>query len=438
MARLVLLLLAAWLAVAAAPPTAPQRTVYRHAALIDGTGAPLRRDMAVVVAGERIAWVGPDARLGRRLAGARVVDLAGRFLMPGLIDSHQHLATPPDRPQALAWLRRQLYGGVTAIRDMADDVREVAELQALARRGGIAAPDIVYPALVAGPSFFADPRTAAAARGYAPGTAPWVQAIDEATDIPAAIARARGTGAAALKIYANLSGPLVARLAAEAHRQGLAVWAHGMVFPATPADVIAAGPDVVSHVNYLAYQAMAKRPQSYQARFPIDYALFAKGDNAAMTALFREMRRRGIILDATIRVYAEREKQAVRAGTAPRGATDLASRLTAQAWRAGVAISAGTDGETDAGDRWPAVMEEMELLGRAGLPRGEVIRAGTLIGARTMRLEREMGSIAPGKLANLVVLARNPLDDLANLRSVVLTVKRGRDYPRGEFEETKR
>jgi imidazolonepropionase-like amidohydrolase len=431
MARPFLLLIALCLA-AAAPP--PARTVYRHAALIDGTGAPLRPDMAVVVEGERIAAVLPDRALGRRrFAGARIVDLSGRYLLPGLIDSHQHIATPPERAQALAWLRRQLYSGVTAIRDMADDVREVKALQAMGRRGEIAAPDIVYPALVAGPGFFADPRVAAASQGFAPGTAPWMQAIGPATDIPAAVARARATGASALKIYADLTGPLVTRLAAEAHRQGLAVWAHGMVFPATPAEVVAAGPDVVSHVNYLAYQAMAKRPQSYEARFPIDYALFARGDHPAMTALFRAMQRRGIILDATIRVYAEREKQAARKGEAPRGATALASRLTNQARRLGVAISAGTDGETGPADPWPALIEEIELLGRAGLPPLEAIRAATLNGARTMRLESEMGSLARGKLANLVVLARDPLASLANLRSVVLTVKRGREYSRSDY-----
>jgi imidazolonepropionase-like amidohydrolase len=96
---------AAALLLGAAPP--PSRTIYRHAVLIDGTGAPARPDMAVVVQGERIASVLPDRRLRRhRLAGARVIHLGGRFLLPGLIDSHVHLATPPDRPRALAVLGR--------------------------------------------------------------------------------------------------------------------------------------------------------------------------------------------------------------------------------------------------------------------------------------------------------------------------------------------
>jgi hypothetical protein len=429
--RFLPLLLLTLILAAAAPP---QRTIYRHAALIDGTGAPLRRDMAVAVEGERIAAVVPDKRLTRRqLARARVVDLSGKYLLPGLIDSHQHIATPPDRARALAVLRRQLYAGVTAIRDMADDLREVKALDAAARSDAIPAPDIVYPALVAGPSFFEDPRTRAASAGFAPGTAPWMQAIDDRTDIRAAIARARATGASALKIYANLPGPLVARLAAEAHRQGLAVWAHGMVFPATPAEAAAARPETMSHICYLAYQAMDRRPDSYQHRFPVNAALFAHGDNPAMERLFADMRRRGIVLDPTLRVYREGERAARAGGKPPYCTLDLALRLTNQAWRAGLALDAGTDGETGRADPWPSLLEEMELLGRAGLPPLEVIRAATLTGARAIRREREMGSIAPGKIANLIVLERNPLEALSNLRSGVLVVKRGRDYPRKDY-----
>ena len=96
--------------------------VYRDATIFDGTGAALSaagRSSSTATGSRRWwrprSWSVPD--------GAEVVELAGRFVIPGLIDSHQHLATPPDRVQAEAWLRRMLYGGVTAIRDMADDLR---------------------------------------------------------------------------------------------------------------------------------------------------------------------------------------------------------------------------------------------------------------------------------------------------------------------------
>jgi hypothetical protein len=300
-----------------------------------------------------------------------VVDVAGGYLLPGLVDSHEHLATPPDAARAKALMRRDLYGGVTAVRIMADDLRAIAELARQANVGEIEGPDLYFAALVAGKSFFDDPRTAAAAQGYAPGTAPWMQAVTPETDLAAAIAVARGTGASGLKVYAELPGDLIARIAAEAHRQGLPVWAHGMVFPTPPADVIAAGPDVISHTCYLAYQLSDPRPQTYRNRFPVDYAKFAGGDTPEMTALFREIKRRGIVLDPTLRVYAETDaRTAADPGAKPYHCTlDLAARLTTQAWREGVAISAGTDGFTAWDDPWSPVHEELVLLAEmAGMP----------------------------------------------------------------------
>jgi imidazolonepropionase-like amidohydrolase len=425
-----------------APPPAGRVIVYSGADLIDGTGGPIRRDMAVVVDGETIRQVLPS-RAFRLSAwrGARIVDLKGRYILPGLIDSHEHLATPPDRKLALAMMRRDLYGGITAVRDMADDLREVRVLARKARTGEIAGPDIYYAALMAGPSFFDDPRTHAAAQGVTAGKVPWMQAIDAGTDIGHAVTMARATGATAIKIYANLPANLVRRITAEAHRQGMLVWAHAMVFPATPAEVIGAGVDSVSHVCYLAFQASDRRPASYQDRFPVDYAKFEGGDNEVMAGLFREMRRRGIILDATDRVYEAAER---RAAAAPGGkpfhcSADLAERLTNQAWRAGVAISAGTDGFADRASLYPSLHEELDLLVRkAGMPPGDAIRSATLIGARAIGQERSTGTIAPGKLANLVVLARDPLEDIANLRSIVFTVKRGRRFDRADYRPVAR
>jgi imidazolonepropionase-like amidohydrolase len=435
----------AWLAAAGAaqsppPPFAPAaagtRIVYRHANLIDGGGGPARADMVIVTDGPNIALVTPDAELtAATLAGARQIDLRGRWLLPGLIDSHQHRATPPDRRAAEAQMRRDLYSGITATRIMADDLRSIAELARAALTGEIAGPDFYYAALVAGPSFFADPRTQAISAGWRPGETPWAQAIDERADIPLAIARARGTGATGLKIYANLPPALVRALAAEGHRQGLRVWAHGMVFPTPPAEVIAAGPDVVSHSCYLAYQLSDPRPQSYQQRFPVNYGAFANGDNQVMAGLFREMRRRGIILDATLNVYAQADRRAATRGGRPTHCTlDLAARLTDQARREGVTISAGTDGDAPRTAPYPSLFDEIELLvRRAGMSPAEAIRAATSTGAATIGQEAAMGRIAPGRLANFLVVARDPLADISNLRSVVFTVKRGRMFERSHY-----
>ena len=113
---------------------------------------------------------------------------------------------------------------------------------------------------------------------------------------------------------------------------------------------------------------------------------------------------------------------------------DLAGRLTAQAHREGVLIAAGTDGDTPATAPYPALFEELELLvHRAGLTPLEAIRSATQIGAMAAGQGRSMGVIAPGLAANLVVLERDPTADIANLRSVLFTVKRGRRFERTDY-----
>src|ERR1700733_12052734 len=223
-------------------------SVYRGASVIDGTGAALKRDVAIVVDGERIRAVVPDAQAAPYLRGATVIDAHGLYALPGLIDSHVHLATSPNRRYAEALLRRDVYSGLTAVRDMAGDARLLADLSRGALLSEIAAPDIYYAALMAGPEFFKDPRTADSTRGAVPGEVPWMRAVTTSTDLRLAVAEARGTGATAIKIYADLSGTLVRNIVDEAHRQNLLVWAHAAVFPASPREVIDSGVDVVSHV----------------------------------------------------------------------------------------------------------------------------------------------------------------------------------------------
>jgi imidazolonepropionase-like amidohydrolase len=236
-----------------------------------------------------------------------------------------------------------------------------------------------------------------------------------------AVARAAGTNAVAIKIYANLPAVLVQAITAEAHRQGLLVWAHGMVFPATPAEVIQAGVDSVSHVNYLAYQASERRPTSYQGKFPIEQAAVAGGDNAVLAGLFEQMRQRGTVLDATNRLYAGAD-------------AELGAALTRQAFQAGVDICTGTDGFSADEDPFPALYDELRILHEnVGMPAEQVIRSATLVGAMSLGQVHTMGTIEPGKLANFAVLAENPLLDMGNLRSITCTVKRGRRYERTEY-----
>ncbi|TMR37223.1 hydrolase [Nonomuraea zeae] len=393
--------------------------------------------MAVVTDGPTIKAVVPDRELGASdLSGAETVDLSGAFLLPGLIDTHQHLSTPPNRAQAEEAMRRQVYGGITAIREMAGDLRQMADLERAALLGEIPGPDICSAALMAGPSFFDDPRTWQVSQGATPGAVPWMQAIEEKTDLRLAVALARGTGAVAIKVYADLDPSLVARITAEAHRQGMYVWAHAAVFPAMPGEVVAAGVDVVSHAHMLAYHLSGLRPASYRgqrAHLAEVYQRFLDAPADASDDLFAAMRERGTILDATASVVGRIPLSPPEAAGL---AEDVLRRLIDRARRAGVTISAGTDYEPPAGEPYPSLHDELHHLVHAmGMPPEEVVRAATLSGAAAMGREETTGSVHPGKLANLLVVEGDPHEDIDQLRRIVTTVKRGRRHDRADYPE---
>ncbi|MEV0267924.1 amidohydrolase family protein [Hamadaea sp. NPDC050747] len=419
-----------------APPATGSVTVYRGATLIDGTEHAPRPRTTVIVDGDVITRVGPDEQLAAP-DSAQVVDLAGRFVVPGLIDSHQHIATPPNRPVAEAALRRQVYSGITAIRDMADDLRQVGDLARAARIGEIAGPDIHYAALMAGPGFFDDPRTWQVSQGETPGHVPWMQAIDEGTDLPLAVAMARGTHATAIKVYADLPGATVAAIVAEARRQRIMVWAHAAVFPASPAEVVAAGVDSVSHVSLLAQQTADEPLSSYKTKPVLDIERLVREGDPRLDALYAQMRERGTILDATAGMWLWVADQAEDAEGKERALANdrLSAKLTADAFRAGVLISAGTDYEAEPAQPLPGLHSELAyLVKRCGIPAADAIRSATAIGAASLGAADVMGTVEAGKLANFVVLAADPLADIDNLGRVVCTVKRGRRFDRAEYE----
>jgi len=413
---------------------------YTNINIIDGTGAPMREHMALLVKGDRIADIVPmSAFAGSRADGDELIDGDGRYLLPGLVDTHVHLATVPEEETPLVALRRQLYGGITSVRDMAGDIRVLAGLARDTRLDRIAGPDVYYSALMAGESFFEDPRPASSARGAMAGQVPWMQAIDADTDMPQAVAMARGTWASGIKIYANLPAEQVERVTDDAHRQGVPVWAHSTVFQASPLDVVTAGVDVTSHVCRLVFETTETVPATYHHDMTPDYSETDPGD-ARITAVLDEMKARGTILDATLGLYgralARHEERHPEGDTPFTGCSpEFAAALVRQAVARGVMISTGSDFVNPPDDPWPALHDELAALAHdAGIEPLALIHAATLVGARVLGIDSQTGSIAVGKRADFLLIRENPLEDIANLSSLELTVKHGHAWPRSEFQ----
>ena len=427
-----------WLLLGCAAPAAHAAPdlVLEHATVIDGSGAPALPDRTVVIRGERIEAV--FASGSRPLPrDARVEDLRGRYLIPGLIDAHVHLSGAQSGMTGYRLLLRSLLrGGVTSIRDMAGDDRLLGYLALRADTDAFPSPDIVYAALLSGPSFFKeDARAQAASIGMPLGAAPWMQAISDSTDIPLAVAEARGTGATGVKLYANLTPALLRRVAVEAHRQGLRVWTHATVFPARPSDAVAAGADTISHSPYLVWEAAPTVPADYRARTRGDFRHVA-ADAAPIRALLEAMKARGTILDATVDAF--RREATAHPGKLGAGIVSWSYAVTGLAHRQGVLIDAGSDsaGLPDNArgpdlNGLPLVHEEMALLvERCGFSPIEAIEAATRISAMAMGHGADRGTIATGKFADLVVLAADPSRDIGNTRRIAFVIKHGRIYPR--------
>ena len=319
-------------------PAAPKVLVLTHASLIDGRSDAVRRDVTIVIRGADIAEVlaSTPANLPD---SAFVLDVAGAWVIPGLVDSHVHISHD-TRAVTEEALGRALRGGVTTVRDMGGDARRLAGLKRDAWLGEIDAPDIVYSAVFAGETFFTDPRVVDVTRGEVPGEVAWARAVRPSTDVVKAVLEAKGSGASAVKIYTDLPPAELVRVAAAAHAQGLKVWSHATVFPSRPSDAVAAGIDVLSHASMLQWQLTKDVPPRFGPHRNVTPLAASEAGSPALAKLFAEMKRHGTILDATL--FVGQEMVAMTADSARRrywvGTQAFAVAATRAAHAAGVRI----------------------------------------------------------------------------------------------------
>jgi len=399
----------------------PRLLVLNDASIIDdGRPVPATHQTVIILDG-RITKIFPTGTMSYP-DSAVVINLTGKYLLPGLIDSHVHMATDPggvdNRSHTLEVLKQMLYSGITTVRDMAGDARVLAGLSRDANEGDIISPGVYYSALMAGPPFFSDPRTQASTKGGTAGNMPYMKAIADTTNIPLAIAEAKGSGASGIKLYANLSGPLAAKIIAEAKRQNIPVWAHAWLQGAKPSDLVNAGCISISHAPLLIHEKVDKTPDLWKKNR--HDAAFWDSAVPPLDELFKQMKQRHVVLDATLLTY----KKWAASDTAMQWDYEIAKRITARAYSAGVAICAGTDD-----DQEQFVQDEMRLLiTDAGLSPFDAIVAATKNSAAAIHLETVKGSVSPGMDADLLILTRNPLTDIDNIKSVDIVIKGGKIY----------
>ncbi len=417
------------LGVSAAP--AAEILELRDFQLIDGTGAPTKAVQRLVAVNGTIVQIDANGSAPEPQPRSRWtrIDLAGAWVIPGLIDTHVHIARFPDtHAKASEILNQAVRGGVTAVRDLGGDARTLAELDRAIAAGEFIAPDIIYSAMFGGEDIFVAGPIAQFATGRALGEAAWARRVDAASDLRLLVAEAKGSGARNLKLYGDLTPALAAELISQGRDLGMLSTAHATLFPAGPKALVDAGVGSLAHAAYLVWAAVEQIPDDYQQRTAGPWQAFP-ADHPRLLALYRQMAEADVTLDATLYVY---EQMQTYPGVPHMPWTVQAAAWGAEATRhahaAGVLVTTGTDWFEPRNEReLPHTHEELVLLvDKAGFTPLAAIQAGTHNGAIALGLGQTHGTLEPGKLADLIVLEADPLADIRNTQKIRFTVRKGR------------
>jgi len=419
-----------------------------------------RTGQRVVTRGDRIVWVGPMG--GDGPAAKRVIDGRGRFLIPGLWDAHVHFLYDAELTDSMAALF--IAYGVTSVRDTGGDLERLLEIRDAWEVAGSVAPRL----FVSGPLLDGERVV------YDGATAAQPELGTSVPDIEAARAKVRwlhSKGADFIKIYELVSPAVFDALVAEARALWMPIASH--VPLSLTADV--AGPQTGSmeHLRNLElacasnWRALLKerrariegfgdgrgydlrRELHTSQRLPAIAAYDAERCREVLATLVQTMQVPTLRLNAFNRSRPDRipEWQAalealpvgvqqhwrrtveeLDVGGAREDMTfsDWSLFLVGEMVREGIPLAAGTDTPIRLAIPGESLHRELELLVRSGLTARDALFAATVAPARFFSLEDEMGQIAPGMRADLVLLGANPLDDIRHTRQIEGVMSQGR------------
>ena len=322
------------------------------------------------------------------------VDMSGRYVMPGMIDSHVHWGIFSQTEELSETFSKDfLAAGVTTVRDLGSNYLNISRFNKGVRNGIYAGPRVFYSALWAAGNYFMDPMDSVGWEGT--GDPPWSRKLNVSLctdeEIEKAVLEAKAIGCTGFKLYINYSGQDMDRVVPVMKRHGMKVWSHASQVKGADALAVArSGVDAVSHAYMLCNDLTSR-----------DSLTAAEKDY--LRRVFRELRRNKVILDATAHISMYE------------GEMMYSREIISLAYKAGVKIAAGTD------FFGCAIYDEILQLSRCGISNADILRAVTCHGAETLGMEEKLGTIREGAVADLLVLDSDPFEQISALADVRMT-----------------
>ena len=383
-----------------------QVTVLTHATVIDGAGAVPQKDVTIVMENGRIRDVGPSSKIPVP-AGATVVDLTGKFIAPGIINAHGHVGAKTE-PQ----LRQYALYGVTTTTSMQTDPDEVVQVREAQKRGDLRGA-----------------RVSTVKYRFAPD--PEVVTPEQArTKVEETVA----AGADYIKVWvdsgfgtrAKLTPEFCAAVLEQARKHGKLTFGHAYELSDAKM-LVERGLNVLAHnirdreVDSEFIAVLKQRNVTLIPTLIRDEFLFAYGDAPAWIddPFFQKFvpAERLAVLKTKIRDEQVKNPQRalIKAGF------EMNKINLKKLSDGGVRIALGTD-SGGAADRFfiqgYSEHREMELMVQSGLTPTQVIQSFSKGASEALGIDKEFGTLAKGKTADLLVLEKNPLDNIANMRTI--------------------
>ena len=459
---LTLLVVVASLIDSTAHAQSPADLLIRHATIVDVEHARLIAGQAVATAGDRILAVGPDAEIAKAWKASKTVDAGKRFLIPGLWDMHVHFGGGIDLiEENKALLPLYVAHGITTIRDCSGDLPE----QVLAWRREIASGALFGPTLLSsGPKI----------EGIKPVWKGTLETGSEA-DVDAAIAKLKALDVDFVKITdSTLKPELFLYAVRKARAAGLRTSGH-IPLGITVRQALDAGLSSIEHIDY-AVRAGVRDEAAIEAAFAagsIDRAeaskrLDAGFDPATAKSAYEYFKQKGIAVTPTLngsRILAwldrdkhendeylayvgpklratydwriQRAAQADAAAIAARHARfERAASVLKMLQQAGVTIMAGTDAGFLNSFNYPGIglHDELSLFVANGLTPPQALSSATRAGPGWFGKLDRYGAIGKDKAADMVLLDRNPLQDIEATRAIHAVILRGTVHDRSALD----